>query len=336
MAAPHSPIAVALYHDLRRLLLDEAAAAVRGSLEVRERAGRRYLYERFRVGTEMKARYIGEATPETMERVARAEALRAEAASRRAERARLVRVLRAEGFLPVDVETGSTLAAFERIGLFRLGGTLVGTNAYRLYEGELGVRLPADELAQTGDLDIASFRKLSVALEDRVTEPVPKELAALRFQPAPAGLDHRVWRWKQTTRGTLVEFLTPAFESEEVRDLPALGVSAQALHYLNFLIAEPIKAVALYRSGVLVQVPDPVRYAVHKLIVADRRLRRDEVKAAKDRAQAAFLIEALAEQRPDELLLAWEDARSRGPRWRERMDRTLARMPETAGRLAAL
>ncbi len=62
----------------------------------------------------------------------------------------------------------------------------------------------------------------------------------------------------------------------------------------------------------------------------------DAVKAAKDRAQAALLIEALAEERPDDLRDAWEDARSRGPKWRERLDRTLSRMPETAGRLGAL
>lgn len=51
---------------------------------------------------------------------------------------------------------------------------------------------------------------------------------------------------------------TPSFHPEEdVRDLPALGVAAQSLHFLNFLIAEPIKAAALYRSGVLIQIPRP-------------------------------------------------------------------------------
>jgi len=44
------------------------------------------------------------------------------------------------------------------------------------------------------------------------------------------------------------------------RPLIALGVSAQALHHLNYLIAEPIHAAVLYRSGVLVQIPRPERY----------------------------------------------------------------------------
>ena len=70
----------------------------------------------------------------------------------------------------------------------------------------------------------------------------------------------------------MVEFLTPSFRPEEgIRDLPALGVSAQSRHFLNCLIGQPIKAAALYRSGVLVQIPRPEAFAIHKLIAADRR-----------------------------------------------------------------
>ncbi len=114
-------------------------------------------------------------------------------------------------------------------------------------------------------------------------------------------------------------------------------MDAQGLHCLNFLLREPINAVALYRSGLLVQVPDPARCAIHKLIVADRRKDRpDSLKAEKDRLQAGLLVSVLAQDRPDELLEAYEDALSRGPRWRERIGRTLSRMPEAAGRLAPL
>jgi len=117
------------------------------------------------------------------------------------------------------------------------------------------------------------------------------------------------------------------------RPLIALGVSAQALHHLNYLIAEPIQAAVLYRSGVLVQIPRPERYAIHKLIVASRREARDRLKAEKDRRQARFLIEALAEDRPDDLRDAYEDAKSRGPKWRERLEETLAKMPDVAAML---
>ena len=147
-----------------------------------------------------------------------------------------------------------------------------------------------------------------------------------------------VWRWRQTRSDTLIEFLTPSFEEDEgLKKLPSLGVHAQSLHFLNYLIAEPIKAAVPYRSGVLVQIPRPERFAIHKLIVADRRRDgADSLKAHKDRRQAAFLIEALAEDRPEDLREAYEDARERGPRWRERLAATLKRMPETAKRLETL
>ena len=84
-------------------------------------------------------------------------------------------------------------------------------------------------------------------------------------------------------------------------------------------------------------MPRPERYAIHKLIIADRR--RDgagSLKSAKDREQAAFLIEAMAEDRPDDLLQAYVTAMEVGPRWREHIGNSLTRMPETKGTLDSL
>jgi hypothetical protein len=333
----HSRPAVVAYQDLLRLHLDERASRLVGTIEERLRNGRTYLYERFRIGTEMMSRYLGEDRPELRERLERAQELKADAEARRQRMTRLARTLRAEGFISTDRETGSLLLAFSRAGVFRLGGTLVGTGAYGLYQGDLGVRMDFEELAQTGDIDVASFERLSVALEDRVEETPGEILRLLKFDPVPGIGDGQVWRWRQSRSEAMVEFLTPAFGDEAVRPLPSLGVSAQALNYLNFLIADPIHAVALYRSGVLVQMPRPERFAIHKLIVADRRHGGpDRLKARKDRAQAEFLVAVLSQDRPDELAQAYEDALSRGPRWRARIEASLKRMPETAERLSAL
>jgi hypothetical protein len=101
--------------------------------------------------------------------------------------------------------------------------------------------------------------------------------------------------------------------------------------------AEPIPAAALYRSGVLVQVPRPERFSIHHLVIADRRKAGpDQAKARKDRGQAAFLVSVLSEDRPDDLREAYQDALSRGPRWRERIDASLKRLPETEAILRAL
>lgn len=317
--------------------LDEAASEFVGSIEERHRNGRTYFYEWFRIGTQMKNRYLGKDSPDLRERLARAAELKAEAQERKKRMSRLMRVLRSEGMIGTDRETGSLLLAFARAGVFRLGGTLIGTGAYALYQGELGVRFDSDELAQTGDIDFASFEWLSVALGDRVEEEPGDILRSMKFEAVPGVLDRQVWRWRQSSGEAMVEFLTPAFGEEGIKPLPALGVSAQALNYLNFLIAEPMHALALYRFGVLVQIPRPERFAIHKLIVASRRHGGpDEAKARKDRAQAAFLMHILAEDRPDDLAEAYEHALSQGPRWRDRIAASLGRMPATKDLLRGL
>lgn len=335
--ASQSRNAQVAYQDLLRLHLDEAVSNIIGTIEERQRGGRVYLYDKFRIGTAMKSRYLGEGTPELRARLARAAQVKSDAAARKETMARLARVLRAEGMIATDRDTGSLLLAFARAGVFRLGGTLVGTAAYALYQGELGVRFGSEDLAQTGDIDFASFERLSVTLGDSVEENPGDILQAMKFDPVPSLQDRQVWKWRQSHGTAMVEFLSPAFGEEKIKPLPALGVSAQGLNYLNYLIADPIPALALYRSGVLVQVPRPERFAIHKLIVADRRQGGpDQGKSRKDRGQAAFLISVLAADRPDDLAEAYVDALSRGPRWRDRIASSLRLMPEAASILRKL
>ena len=332
----HSPNAQAAYHDLLRSHLDERASDVRGKPTLYSVNGKDYWYDAYRVGSSVRKTYIGEDTPELRERLGRLEELKKSSEEREKQRARLVRLLRAEGVATTDGGTGSLLSAMARIGVFRLGGTVIGTQAFKLYESELGVKLGYTDLAMTGDLDIASFERLSVALDDTVSEPLNDVLSDLSFDAVPSLDKGKVWRWRQTRREMLVEFLTPSFEADEgLKPLPSLGVSAQALHFLNFLLARPIPAVGLYRSGVLVQIPRPEAFAIHKLIVADRREGRDAIKARKDLAQAALLVAVLAEDRPGELREAWEEARDNGPKWRGHIDASLKKLPETAELIAA-
>ncbi len=322
-------LARSAYSDLLRLLKDDMVANLRGSVRSKKVGGKVHWYTTERIGSDLKWWYVGPDTDDTRQRVERMRDLQEHAPDRRRERARLVRLLRAEGLTPVDRETGSLLFNMAKVGTFRLGGTLVGTQAFRLMEGELGLTLPGDGAENTGDIDIAQFERLSLALEDEVQPSLAETFTALKFDPVQSLDRNSVWRWRQAKSGTLVEFLTPSFEEDEgIKALPALGVKARALHHLNYLIAAPIHAAALYREGVLVQIPRPERYAIHKLIVAERR--RDSAnsgKAFKDRQQAAWLIESMAEDRPTDVWEAYQDAMNRGPKWKERIGRSLDRMP---------
>lgn len=134
MIRRHSQIAHAAYFDLLTSLKDEAVADLRGTPTRVERKGKIYWYDSFRVGSEVRKTYIGEDSDEIRARLARHGELAALRAEAQASRARLIRILRAEGFLGVDASRGALLNAFAQSGVFRLGGTIVGTQAFRLLE----------------------------------------------------------------------------------------------------------------------------------------------------------------------------------------------------------
>jgi hypothetical protein len=328
----HSHTAQAAYNDLVSLLLDDAVSDIRGTPTRRERGERAYWYDRYRIGTDTKERYLGEDSEQVRARMDKHERLKAGRSARRKERARLVRLLRSERLLGLDTTSGSLVGALGKAGVFRLGGVVVGTVAFLLYEGELGLKLAADEGARTSDIDIARFEKLALALDDAGEPNLNQVLHDFRFAPVPDLEPGRAWRWRQSEGEALLQFLTPSFRDDEgLRDLPALGVSARALHHLEYLIADPIDAAAVYREGILVKAPRPERFAIHKLIVANRRREGpDSQKARKDLMQAELLISILSEDRPSDLVEAYEDAMSRGPHWQKRLQGSLKRAPHMA------
>lgn len=328
----HSTVAHAAYHDLLRHLKDAATSELRGSPVRKVRGKTAFWYDTYRIGNTVKTNYIGPDTSDIRERLARLGLLQGDAEHRRTELRRLIRVLRAENYMGVDAGTGALFSALATAGTFRLGGTIVGTHAFRLYEGELGLRLKLDQAAITNDIDIAAFERLSLAIEDTTSPALNDVLKDLSFSPVPGLEPDRVWKWRQSASDTLIEFLTPSFsEDEGVRELPSLGVHAQSLHHLNYLIADPVEAALVYRTGVLVRIPRPERFAIHKLIVADRRLSGpDAGKAHKDLMQAEFLIKALAEDRPDDLEEAYRTALASGPKWQQRIEASLKRLPFSA------
>jgi hypothetical protein len=72
-------------------------------------------------------------------------------------------------------------------------------------------------------------------------------------------------------------------------------------------------------GGVLVNVPDPARFAIHKLIVSGERGAGMHTRREKDLNQAAQVFSVLLEDRPGDIRIAWEEIRSRGKGWVKRV-----------------
>lgn len=287
-----------------------------------------YWYARQRIGGRVIDTYIGPNTPDLRAQI---DTLKSKVHDQKAIEARcssLVAQLRAAGLPALDRSTGKVLNAMAKVGVFRLGGTLVGTHAFRLFSAELGARLD-NTLAATEDIDVAAFENLKLVIDDTATPSLASTFKALKLDPAP-GIDakRRPTRWIMQGGGTMVDFLAPKMQDKsDIVMLETLGVYAQALPFLNYLIADPIPAVGLYRSGILVQIPRPERYAIHKLILSQRRSSASKAKSRKDIAQAETLISILSEDRPQELLTAFQDAMDIGLSWRAALTAALKQKP---------
>jgi hypothetical protein len=306
--------------------------------------GRKYWYFDLADGQGGQTRrYVGPADDEAIsERVGQFKARKNDFTARR----RLVRTLSRDGGLPQpDNKAGDIIEAFANAGFFRLRGVLVGTVAYQCYSGILGVRLPAASMV-TGDVGLAQ----DFPTFNQVQDSLPSTLDLLRsVDETFHAIPHRSGSARSSAFRAAdnyrVEFLTSNRGSDDYQDKPAQmaalgGAAADPLRFLDFLIYEPLRTVLLHKAGISVLVPDPGRYAIHKLIVATRRVTTDEshLKQQKDLNQATALVEAMAQTRrfddvEEVLVEAWE----RGPAWRDALNEALPMIPlETADRLYAV
>jgi hypothetical protein len=276
--------------------------------------GRTYWYFQSSSNEGRTQKYVGPETPELLERIRHHKEVRDDERERRALVSTLVRAFGLPRPIP---EIGNVIAALVKAGVFRLRGVLVGTVTYQTYSAMLGTKLSNPTL-QTGDIDIAQFKTVSIAIED-TTLPVLETLKEVdkTFRPVPhVNSDRRATSY-QTKSKLRVDFLTPneGPDTDIPQPLPALRTDAQPLQFLDFLIHEPEPAAVLHGAGIYVFVPAPQRYAVHKLIVSRRRS-EGTAKRDKDTLQAEALLELLAQKRPYELKSAWREAYERGPKWR--------------------
>lgn len=88
----------------------------------------------------------------------------------------------------------------------------------------------------------------------------------------------------------------------------------------TFLLENRKSAVALYRSGVLVSIPDPARYALHCLLASDQGCW----------SQAEWLIGVISDECPFDLYKAYKELKLGWPDSIQKLEATLTFMPESS------
>jgi hypothetical protein len=204
----------------------------------------------------------------------------------------------------------------ERNGVVLAGAALVGNMAFRAYANMLSVVWASD--AGTQDLDLAADNHYKLALPRPRT---PIQLRQIILDSGMGFFDVPALNRKQPStsfkirgRDFIIDVLAPMRGRETARPvhLTDFGTYASPLRNLDYLLDDLQPAVLLYEHGIMINVPAPGRFAVHKCVVSQKRPAAFAAKALKDQSQAAQIFKVLLDSRPADITLAFEAARSQG------------------------
>lgn len=330
-----------LYSQLLSQCLQGTAPSGRGLSFVSKRiGGGKHWYLQLIVGSRKTQHYVGSDTAEVRRLIQQEKTLWKEATADRNAREQLVSMLVSGGAYSMSTADARIFELLERAGVFLANGVVVGSHAFSMYGNMLGTRW-STELTRTQDVDVATERHVLIGIADR---PVNLRQALIEselgFIEVPA-LSRKAPSTKFRIRGQQisVDILTPMLgrTSSKAILVPALGAFAEPVRSLDYLLADTQPAVVVAKAGLLVNVPAPARFALHKLVISQRRVPAFHGNARKDLAQADELLRYLAEARPADLQRAWKATQSQPPKFVQQMRAAVARLPaEAAGIMRAL
>jgi hypothetical protein len=300
-------------HEMTRGVSD-----AQGSFNRKLVAGKSYWYYQYRdLNGKLCQTYLGPESEQLSRLVAQRQTLKADDAQIKA----LAQSADTLGCTAVSSPHLSIIRRLSDAGFFRAGGVLVGTHAFLSAGNMLGVRW--GNTSRTQDLDFAHAGKsMQVALHSDATLDLGDVIESLGmgFVPASSLEGIRGGRWVHPKEpGFVLDFLTPMDRTEkELVRVKAFNAEFQALRFMEFSLEDIQSAAVFTRSqACLVNVPNPARMAVHKLIVSGLRPIAQRTKANKDVQQAAALFSWYQQFAPEALQQAIDDAYSRGPAWRK-------------------
>lgn len=292
--------------------------------------GQKHWYLQIVVGPAKTQHYLGPDSDELRDRMEKEKTMWAHAEPDRRSREKLVAMQIAGGAATVSAAEARIFELLERAGVFVVGGTVIGSHAFGIYANMLGVRWET-EMTRTQDVDLATSSTFEIGINDK---PVDLRKALLEsemgfFEVPALNRKHPSTSYKLRGRELTVELLTPMLgpTSSTPIMIRALGVPAEPLRFLNYLLEQTEPAVVVAKGGILVNVPSPARYALHKLVTIQRRPAAMQTKALKDLAQARQLIELLIQDRPGDLILASEAAQRQPAKFQTQLKAGIRRLP---------
>lgn len=304
----------ALALDLARSVAD-----LNGSFAAKTVRGAKYWYFQYtEPAGKLRQIYVGPDGPALQALIAAQSLLPASASLGPQVRACIA--LGCDEVLPRHLRVIQRLAEY---GFFKAGGVLVGTHAFLAFGNMLGVQW--GDSSRTQDVAHAG-RNLALALPGDFSLNTDDAIRSLEMGLLPiSGLSGKAGATYLNPREPdfRLDFLTTLHrKGDEPYVHEQLGLTLQPLKFMEFSLENVQQAVLMSGDkAVVVSVPHPARYALHKLIVYGERSGAYAAKSRKDLEQAAQLLARLKETRAWEVEEAWADLIQRGKGWVDRVKR---------------
>lgn len=323
-----------LLEQMQVLEASRTIASLKGSFATKTVNGEEYVYfQHYLPGGQLAQIYVGKRSEQTEQIMREHEQSKAETREVNDYLKRLAAQIQAGLGMVTDKSMSRVILGLANTGVFRNGGVLVGTHAFQAIGVMLGRRWPADSMA-TSDVDIAAEKNLSVVLPPIPTD-IPATLESLKmgFLPVPR-LSHKEPSTTYAIRKSRLrlDILTPKTGASDAPVfIKRFNCAAAPLPYLSYLVENPVQGMVVDTEPILVNIPQPVRYAMHKLIVSQVRDVSSDAKSIKDIYQAHQLLSLLREERSADIQPAWDNLINRGPKWRKYAESGLAEMEKRYG-----
>ena len=301
----------------RQADLTRSVADLPGGFAKKTVSGRAYWYYQVKTPDgQLQQSYVGPDDTDTQALIAR----HGDPAAKLA-RQHLVRMTRAAielGCADIPPKHARVIERLADSGLFSAGGILVGTHAFLAYQNIMGVRWSAG--AATLELGFAhAGRNISLALPENLKLDTTAAIESLHmgFMPNPKRISFK----KVDEPDFDLDFLTSRGRAGDVPvTVPRLNLTLQPLRFMELSLEDPLRSTLIARNGpMVVNLPRPERYALHKLLVYGERPQAQRTKARKDVAQAAALMDYLLVHDAADIAALWQDVNARGPGWRKRL-----------------
>jgi hypothetical protein len=329
-----------LYAELIDLLqvvdASRTISSLKGSFSIKEIKGDEYVYfQAYNPSGQLEQIYVGKRNEQTELLMRDHSKGKSDIVEMGEKLKRLSSQIQAGVKMATDKAMTRVVRSLSDTGVFRNGGVLVGTHAFQAAGLMLGVSWTA-ETTRTTDVDLAVERKIAVAIPV-IDSDIPAALESLQmgFYPVP-----RLNQKDPSTNFAIrksqlrLDVLTPKTqESDSPVFIKRFNCAAEPLSYLSYVIESPVPSVLLDTTPVLINIPQPVRFAMHKLIVSQIRDASNDAKRPKDLYQAFQILSVLQENRPFDIQPAWQNLIERGSKWKKYAEAGLAAMEKRYGKL---